>query len=174
MGRKKFSEKECLESLSKASEIVDGKLSKERYRNLDIRPSATVIEKRCGGWNEAKQNIGLDISPSGILEKPDIIDISEKEWKEISKSVRFRKRQQAFVAKEKISSGCKKCGYDKHPSALDYHHKNDKEKFADVSTMVTQGYSTERIQKEIEKCIVLCSNCHKEITNEDVYDVSVE
>ena len=54
---------------------------------------------------------------------------------------------------------CQKCGFS-HPAALDFHHKNENEKEYDVSQLVRNG-NKDKILKEIEKCIILCSNCHR-------------
>lgn len=54
---------------------------------------------------------------------------------------------------------CSKCG-ESHPATLDFHHnKQDKEK--NVTYMAYYGYSVDKVKKEIDKCIVLCSNCHR-------------
>lgn len=45
---------------------------------------------------------------------------------------------------------------------LEFDHQRDK--FKNVSEMVMQGYTFERILKEIEKCEVVCANCHKRRT----------
>ncbi len=42
---------------------------------------------------------------------------------------------------------------------LEFHHKGKKEK--NISSAVSNGWSIERIKKEMKKCIVLCANCHK-------------
>ena len=71
--------------------------------------------------------------------------------------VRIRNNQKKLVDyKKKIK--CKECGL-KDYRVIDFHHLRDKE-FA-ISNMVYRGYSWNRIQKEIEKCIPLCSNCHR-------------
>ena len=54
---------------------------------------------------------------------------------------------------------CQKCGFS-HPAALDFHHKNENEKEYDVSQLVRNG-NKDKILKEIEKCIILCSNCYR-------------
>ena len=55
---------------------------------------------------------------------------------------------------------CVKCGED-HPATLDFHHTDSDQKEKNVSMMVQESYSKERILEEISKCIVLCSNCHR-------------
>ena len=45
---------------------------------------------------------------------------------------------------------------------LDFHHRNTKEKDIDVSTLIRKG-NKNKILKEVEKCDVLCSNCHRDL-----------
>ena len=54
---------------------------------------------------------------------------------------------------------CTKCGFD-HPAALDFHHTNPAEKENLVSKMVSNG-SYAAAMEEVQKCIVLCANCHR-------------
>ena len=70
---------------------------------------------------------------------------------------RIRKNQKKLVEYKKTIK-CKECGIQDH-RVIDYHHIRDKE-FA-ISNMVYRVYSWKRIQKEIDKCIPLCSNCHR-------------
>lgn len=55
---------------------------------------------------------------------------------------------------------CEVCGYDKCVSALSFHHKDPKEKDFSISA---KSYSYERLKKEVDKCILVCANCHIEI-----------
>ena len=57
---------------------------------------------------------------------------------------------------------CKICGYDKFIGALDFHHINrhDKE-FTIGDSRLTK--LTDEIKKELDKCVVLCANCHREV-----------
>jgi hypothetical protein len=43
---------------------------------------------------------------------------------------------------------------------LDFHHVNPKTKFKSIAHMV-KIFSQDKIEKEVAKCIVLCSNCHR-------------
>ena len=70
---------------------------------------------------------------------------------------RIKKNQKKLVDYKKTIR-CKECGIRDH-RVIDFHHIRDKE-FA-ISNMVYRGYSRKRIQQEIDKCIPLCSNCHR-------------
>ena len=62
----------------------------------------------------------------------------------------------------KQTLACQRCG-ENHPATLDFHHRNPKEKEILISQAVHNGWGSERILKEIEKCDVLCANCHKRL-----------
>lgn len=51
---------------------------------------------------------------------------------------------------------CTRCGLS-HPAVLDFHHTDPKTKEANIALL----RSRKAIAKEAEKCIVLCSNCHR-------------
>lgn len=59
----------------------------------------------------------------------------------------------------KKSLKCSNCGFDDF-RALQFHHRNPKEKKFNVSTAIGKGYGYDKIMTEIEKCDVLCANCH--------------
>jgi hypothetical protein len=54
--------------------------------------------------------------------------------------------------------GCSICGYKKCLAALEYHPLFSKERAVSKSF-----HSIRKIKEEIKKCIVVCSNCHREI-----------
>jgi hypothetical protein len=53
---------------------------------------------------------------------------------------------------------CMACGFDKYFCSLDFHHKDPSVKSPRYGSM--RGWSWERILVELEKCILLCKNCH--------------
>lgn len=77
----------------------------------------------------------------------------------------LRPKLRAFTDRYKIFCGCVDCGYKGHPAALQFDHVRGT-KFKNVSTMVSECYTLERIKKEIRKCEVRCANCHMVVTNE--------
>lgn len=64
---------------------------------------------------------------------------------------------------QEIKSKCKceKCG-DSRGYVLDFHHIDPKTKIDTIARLTSSNRNKEIVQKEIEKCIVLCSNCHRE------------
>ena len=62
----------------------------------------------------------------------------------------------------KATQSCKFCK-ESEVACLDLHHTDPTTKEYTVSNIVTTGFSIKKIQKEIDKCIVVCSNCHRKI-----------
>ena len=54
---------------------------------------------------------------------------------------------------------CADCG-ENHPATLHFHHNNPKEKEFNIADFVKSGKSVEALYREMEKCTVLCANCH--------------
>ena len=56
---------------------------------------------------------------------------------------------------------CESCG-ESDIRVFKFHHVGEKSQT--VSHMGGEGYSIRRLQKELERCQVLCANCHRKIT----------
>jgi hypothetical protein len=79
------------------------------------------------------------------------------------KQARQRERRQevwARLAEYKKTLSCVRCGFADY-RALDFHHLDPGEKDVAVADFVSRGASSAKIKKEIEKCVVLCANCHR-------------
>lgn len=74
------------------------------------------------------------------------------------------KRRRAIKTKSIEYKGgkCQLCGYNKYVGALELHHLNPSDKTFAIGE---KGYtrSWERVKAELDKCILLCANCHREI-----------
>jgi hypothetical protein len=70
-------------------------------------------------------------------------------------------RKREWLNGYKISRGCSRCGYNTHPSALDLHHREPALKLDTVSQMAAKNRSWNSIYVEVEKCDVVCANCHR-------------
>lgn len=60
---------------------------------------------------------------------------------------------------------CERCDYDKYVGALEFHHRDPSQKDFTISHRKLTKLN-EEIKKELDKCILLCANCHREIHNE--------
>ena len=72
-----------------------------------------------------------------------------------------RQRETKKQAVEYKGGKCQICGYNKYFGSLDFHHLNPSTKDWHLSDF--RSYCLENIKKEIDKCILVCSNCHGEI-----------
>lgn len=73
---------------------------------------------------------------------------------------RRKKYRKTFIEYLKTLE-CAACG-DSHPSILEFHHKDPATKSYEIGKK--SGSSTlETLMPEIEKCIVLCANCHRRL-----------
>ena len=86
---------------------------------------------------------------------------SKKRWSCKSCANKYRTKQ--FVDTKlklvEIKGGkCKCCGFDGHYSALEFHHLDPSKKEFNLS-VTNNGWN--KLLKEVDKCILLCSNCHR-------------
>lgn len=89
--------------------------------------------------------------------KPEII-------KNIAKKCKQKYRENQLKMKLELmqhinQTECKHCGYN-NILALSFHHRNPKEKEFNISKGFTHSYGLDLMKKEVEKCDVLCLNCH--------------
>jgi hypothetical protein len=89
-------------------------------------------------------------------------------WKKNTK-LHFEKVKTAI--NEWKSHGCKKCG-DKREYIIDAHHLDPSKKDFSIGT-VMRGIKITK--QELEKCIPLCSNCHREFHHQEkVKGISIQ
>lgn len=78
----------------------------------------------------------------------------------ISNSYNYRRKDLKIMAVKYKGGKCIYCSYDKCLSSLHFHHLNPKTKSFSISSAC---YSINKIKEELDKCILVCSNCHGEI-----------
>lgn len=75
-------------------------------------------------------------------------------------SVLYKLETRKTINRIKVESGCCKCG-EKDPRCLDFHHRIPSEKSFEIAFALKRGLARQRIFLEIQKCDVMCSNCHR-------------
>lgn len=94
------------------------------------------------------------------------IAITEEERKKRSVQYVSKRRQKIKEMSIAYKGGsCSKCGYYKCNGALEFHHLDPTKKDFSVAK---KGHcsSWEKVKKELDKCILVCANCHREIHEE--------
>lgn len=88
--------------------------------------------------------------PSKTTLEAKIEDVSKHEARDL--------RRQWTLAHKRASGGCDNCDVS-DPICLDFHHTDSKKR--EVSHLISFGHPLLEIQREIERCRLLCANCHR-------------
>ncbi len=101
-----------------------------------------------------KTKAGDNSTPTEILRKRSrIMSLSKKEWEFINRWSKKHKAVKSFGGK------CQKCN-NKDMICLDFHHLDMSEKENGLNRLLSGRWS--KIKYELDKCILLCANCHSE------------
>lgn len=80
-------------------------------------------------------------------------------------AVKCRRKLIKQKAVEYLGGKCSNCGYNKCLDALDFHHIDPSLKSFSVARD-KHTMSWEKLTTELDKCVILCANCHREIHSE--------
>lgn len=91
--------------------------------------------------------------------------------------IRCQRKKKVFVSEYKSRLGCARCD-ERHPACLDLHHRDASSKNPKLTKHARTGrahtggsrwwdLSYAEIEAELNKCDVLCSNCHRKETAAD-------
>lgn len=89
-----------------------------------------------------------------------------REWRSANRErdrsnwTNLRKKKKIWLDEQKVT-GCINCP-EKDPACLDFHHRDPQHKKANLSEAIAQ-WSIERLQNEVNKCDILCANCHRKL-----------
>ncbi|MBM3234383.1 hypothetical protein FJZ19_04810 [Candidatus Pacearchaeota archaeon] len=151
------------------------KWTKEEINSLKEIYSARVyideIAKKYGRSRRAVQHkikrLKLKRSPVRLKKaiKMSRKEIRDRCYNKNKKKIYERKRERIRRYKrqliEYLGGKCMHCGYNKCMAALEFHH--NKEGKESVIAIMIKDYSKQKALKEVNKCIILCANCHREL-----------
>ena len=78
---------------------------------------------------------------------------------------RRRERNRQWLEDLKSRLKCEKCKESRY-WLLDFHHLDPNEKEASIAYLLRSS-TKQKVQQEMEKCIVLCSNCHRDLHHQE-------
>lgn len=81
---------------------------------------------------------------------------------EIRRVAKRKQKLRDWLDELKKGLKCEMCE-ENHPACLDFHHPNSKEKDFSVGSIKGYGWSQEWVLNEIQKCMVVCANCHRKL-----------
>lgn len=81
-----------------------------------------------------------------------------------AKNITIKRRALKKMLVEYKGGKCERCGYNKCMRALEFHHSDPQEKDFGISRQLHRD--VKELKREVDKCLLLCSNCHAEIHQE--------
>lgn len=87
----------------------------------------------------------------------------ENKEKEKARILNRKKKMAQWLLEYKSEKSCQICR-ENTVICLDFHHRNASEKDRNLSDAVlNRGWGFKRLEEEIAKCVILCSNCHRKV-----------
>ena len=120
-------------------------------------------------WNEKNKDHKKAVKKAWDEKNKDHVKAYRKAWYEKNKELEKARQLARYEANRKYinkikANPCSRCGGIFPPSAMDFHHidpdtKANKDKKSNKAINAT--WSIEKIDAEIDKCILVCANCHR-------------
>ena len=141
------------------NEPIDGiKRNYDKIKNVD-----EINEYYLNHTIEETSNF-FNISKTSVIKyvKPKVEKLTDDEKKRRNYNrVKSRRQKLKEMGVEFLGGKCSVCSYNKCITALEFHHIDPSEK--DFTIGQKTNISWDKIQNELTKCILLCSNCHREL-----------
>lgn len=80
-------------------------------------------------------------------------------------NVDARRKKLKRMSIEYLGGECSACGYDRCTAALEFHHISGIKEFGISEKGRTRSW--QKLKIELDKCILLCANCHRELHNKE-------
>lgn len=121
----------------------------------ELREAHRIDAKR---WRDKQKKKKRDERGVG---RPRLYEPGTEKEMQLKKQRERIQANRVFVSNYKRQLGCETCG-EKDPIVLDLDHIEPHTKEKNVSSLLSRRF--EILWKEIEKCRVLCANCHRRVT----------
>lgn len=162
--------------MKNSPEALKRRNEKRKYwrETIDKSTIPPFIIRICNNCGEEKEHLfNSSFTSKGLPEYKtrcqDCLNLTYKDYKkrnrqQITEKSRDKKNLVKLRAIEYLGGSCIVCGYNKSARALTFHHRNRDEKEYTISQI--KDWSWNKIQNELDKCDLVCFNCHMEIEEE--------
>ena len=132
-----------------------------------LKITAEVIEKMQPLYDQLrslqKVATSLGVSKTTVLKYVETVreaalSTEQKRINNVQGVISWRQRKKAELIKYK-GGACEHCGYNKSTWALQFHHRDPSQKDMNIGG---KSVSFETLKTEVDKCLMLCANCHAE------------
>jgi len=141
-GTRQYTDEEYIEEIKRISDKL-GKSPTWNEFDKHAEMSAQSVMQRFGSWNEAKEQADVRVYPHQPSGEKD-------------------PNSKIGIYRQAKDTSCANCG-ENFVDALTFHHLPEHEKLFNVSKFRNAGVTEEELREEIEKCIILCANCHRKV-----------
>ena len=121
-----------------------------------------IIEYYNAGNSARKTAIKFGVGKSTVLDYLKSPEELKTKTKLQINNAKKKRRDTKIKAINYKGGVCQECGYHKCNSALEFHHIDPKEKDFGIGAKGCPN-DWETIKIELDKCIMVCANCHREI-----------
>lgn len=130
------------------------KIGNKRLRNILKNRSVYKLPKSNTNKHCDIHDSMYELAPSGVYrcKKCDVERVNQARKELKIKAVEYK------------GGKCEICGYSKSMSALEFHHTDPSIKEKNIARYSTRQW--EKVVDELDKCILVCANCHREIHDE--------
>ncbi|NPE26823.1 hypothetical protein HNV12_02355 [Methanococcoides sp. SA1] len=148
----------------------DERKLKEKYSsNIKLEDLSIELGKtiRAIKHKAARLELSRGKAPVNKPRNPNARKIAEKKYYEKNKQEIYankvkRQKKRKLTLVNLLGGRCQKCGYNKCITALEFHHRENKD---NNIAYIIKNSSEQKALKEIKKCVLLCANCHRELHN---------
>ena len=135
-------------------------------------PKCKITKSSDDFAKNASRKDGLQRICRNCVKNQDAILFKKNKDNIVKRNKKYVNKVTDWFSSYKETLSCKICG-DNRFWVLEFHHLDPTQKDFNIGEKWKQGYSINRIQNEIKKCICVCANCHKDIHYKEKHNTQV-
>lgn len=125
------------------------------FMNIELKEKILKLDQHGFSTNEIVEATGCT--------RDSVLYVTSKEYRTKNHSAKCRRVKEGMIELKNLAGGkCSICGYDRCLYALDFHHLDPDKKDKAVCNLLSSK-SFKAAAAESKRCVLLCSNCHREL-----------